>query len=394
MTNKKLNITVVGLGYVGVSMAVLLAQKNNVIALDINLERVNAINNLESPIEDPDIPNYLEDPSLTLSATSDKSKAYKDADFIIIATQTDYDPKTDKFNTSSVESVLEDILLHNSSATIVIKSTIPIGYTKSMNQHFQTSRIIFSPEFLREGRALHDNLHPSRIIVGGDYESTAIVFANLLNESSLKEKVDILFMSSCEAEAVKLFANSYLAMRVAYFNELDSFSYTNGLDAKNIILGMSLDQRIGNFYNNPSFGYGGYCLPKDTQQLLSNFQSTPQKMIKAIVDSNYTRFQFLADKIIDMKPKVVGIFRLVMKQDSDNFRFSAIQQIMKILKAEAIEMIIYEPSISNDNFNSFELVNDLDLFKKRSDVVIANRRSDELKDIDSKIFTRDVFGNN
>ena len=394
MTNKKLNITVFGLSYVGVSMAVLLAQKNNVIALDINLERVNAINNLESPIEDPDIPNYLEDPSLTLSATSDKSKAYTDADFIIIATQTDYDPKTDKFNTSSVESVLEDILLHNSSATIVIKSTIPIGYTKSMNQHFQTSRIIFSPEFLREGRALHDNLHPSRIIVGGDYESTAIVFANLLNESSLKEKVDILFMSSCEAEAVKLFANSYLAMRVAYFNELDSFSYTNGLDAKNIILGMSLDQRIGNFYNNPSFGYGGYCLPKDTQQLLSNFQSTPQKMIKAIVDSNYTRFQFLADKIIDMKPKVVGIFRLVMKQDSDNFRFSAIQQIMKILKAEAIEMIIYEPSISNDNFNSFELVNDLDLFKKRSDVVIANRRSDELKDIDSKIFTRDVFGNN
>lgn len=394
MTNKKLNITVVGLGYVGVSMAVLLAQKNNVIALDINLERVNAINNLESPIEDPDIPNYLEDPSLTLSATSDKSKAYTDADFIIIATQTDYDPKTDKFNTSSVESVLEDILLHNLSATIVIKSTIPIGYTKSMNQHFQTSRIIFSPEFLREGRALHDNLHPSRIIVGGDYESTAKVFANLLNESSLKENVDILFMSSCEAEAVKLFANSYLAMRVAYFNELDSFSYTNDLDAKNIILGMSLDQRIGNFYNNPSFGYGGYCLPKDTQQLLSNFQSTPQKMIKAIVDSNSTRFQFLADKIIDMKPKAVGIFRLVMKQDSDNFRFSAIQQIMKILKAEAIEMIIYEPTIAKDSFNSFELVNDLDLFKKRSDVVIANRRSDELKDIDSKIFTRDVFGNN
>jgi UDPglucose 6-dehydrogenase len=394
MSNKKLNITVVGLGYVGVSMAVLLAQKNYVTALDINLERVNAINNSKSPIEDPDIPSFLANPALNLIATSDKEIAYKNADFIIIATQTDYDPEADKFNTSSVEGVLNDVIKYNSSATIVIKSTIPIGFTKLMNQRFETNRIIFSPEFLREGRALHDNLYPSRIIVGGDFNSKAKVFSILLQESAQKEDISTLFMSSCEAEAVKLFANTYLAMRVAYFNELDSFAYINNLEAKNIILGMSLDERVGNFYNNPSFGYGGYCLPKDTKQLLSNFNNTPQNIIKAIVDSNTTRFNFLAQEILAIKPKIVGIFRLVMKQDSDNFRFSAIQEIMKILESHGVEMIIFEPTIKNKDFNGLSLVHDLEFFKQKADVIIANRKSNELLDVQSKIFTRDVFGNN
>jgi UDPglucose 6-dehydrogenase len=394
MINEKLNITVVGLGYVGVSMAVLLAQKNYVTALDINLERVSAINNSKSPIEDPDIPSFLASPALSLTATSDKEVAYKDADFIIIATQTDYDPEADKFNTSSVEGVLSDVIKYNSSATIVIKSTIPIGFTKLMNQRFETNRIIFSPEFLREGRALHDNLYPSRIIVGGDFNSTAKIFSLLLQESAQKEDINTLFMSSCEAEAVKLFANTYLAMRVAYFNELDSFAYINNLEAKNIILGMSLDDRVGNFYNNPSFGYGGYCLPKDTKQLLSNFHNTPQNIIKAIVDANTTRFNFLAQEILAIKPKIVGIFRLVMKQDSDNFRFSAIQEIMKILESHGVEMIIFEPTIKNKDFHGFSLVHDLESFKQKADVIIANRKSDELLDVESKIFTRDVFGNN
>ncbi len=394
MTNKKYNITVVGLGYVGVSMAALLSQKNNVVALDINTERVNLVNESKSPIEDPDIPDFLLNPSTSLTATSDKKAAYKDAEFIIIATQTDYDPETDKFNTSSVEGVLSDISDYNSSATIVIKSTIPIGFTKSMNSLFSTERILFSPEFLREGQALHDNLYPSRIIVGGDFNSTAKIFSSILKNSALTKKVEVLFMSSCEAEAVKLFANTYLAMRVAYFNELDSFSYNNDLNAKNIILGMSLDERIGNFYNNPSFGYGGYCLPKDTQQLLSNFQNTPQNLIKAIVDSNKTRSNFLANKILDAEPKVVGIYRLVMKQDSDNFRFSAIQQIMQILQSRGVEMIIYEPTIKDKKFNDLNVINDFDRFKEQADIVIANRKSDQLEDINNKIFTRDVFGNN
>jgi UDPglucose 6-dehydrogenase len=393
MKKDKLNITVVGLGYVGLSMAVLLAQRNNVIALDINNDRVNSINNKTSTIVDPDISEFLENPSLDLKATSSQKEAYEKAEFIIIATQTDYDPTTDKFNTSSVEGVIEDALKYNPTATIVIKSTIPIGFTKSMNEKISSDRIIFSPEFLREGMALHDNLFPSRIIVGGNIPSCK-VFASLLLESAKKEKIEVLFMSSTEAEAVKLFANTYLAMRVAYFNELDSFSLVNNLNAKNIILGMSFDERIGNFYNNPSFGYGGYCLPKDTQQLLSNFQGTPQNIIKAIVESNKTRFNFLAEMILQQSPEVVGIYRLVMKHDSDNFRFSAIQEIMRILNDRGVEMIIYEPSLDAHHFNNHQVVKKLNDFKLRSDIVIANRKSDELDDISSKIFTRDVFGNN
>lgn len=393
MKKDKLNITVVGLGYVGLSMAVLLAQRNNVIALDINNDRVNAINNKISTIVDPDISEFLENSSLDLKATSSQKEAYEKAEFIIIATQTDYDPTTDKFNTSSVEGVIEDALEYNPTATIVIKSTIPIGFTKSMNEKISSDRIIFSPEFLREGMALHDNLFPSRIIVGGNIPSCK-VFASLLLESAKKEKIEVLFMSSTEAEAVKLFANTYLAMRVAYFNELDSFSLVNNLNAKNIILGMSFDERIGNFYNNPSFGYGGYCLPKDTQQLLSNFQGTPQNIIKAIVESNKTRFNFLAEMILQQSPEVVGIYRLVMKHDSDNFRFSAIQEIMRILNDRGVEMIIYEPSLDAHHFNTHQVVKKLNDFKLRSDIVIANRKSNELDDIPSKIFTRDVFGNN
>ena len=393
MKKDKLNITVVGLGYVGLSMAVLLAQRNNVIALDINNDRVNAINNKISTIVDPDISEFLENSSLDLKATSSQKEAYEKAEFIIIATQTDYDPTTDKFNTSSVEGVIEDALEYNPTATIVIKSTIPIGFTKSMNEKISSDRIIFSPEFLREGMALHDNLFPSRIIVGGNIPSCK-VFASLLLESAKKEKIEVLFMSSTEAEAVKLFANTYLAMRVAYFNELDSFSLVNNLNAKNIILGMSFDERIGNFYNNPSFGYGGYCLPKDTQQLLSNFQGTPQNIIKAIVESNKTRFNFLAEMILQQSPEVVGIYRLVMKHDSDNFRFSAIQEIMRILNDRGVEMIIYEPSLDAHHFNTHQVVKKLNDFKLRSDIVIANRKSNELDDISSNIFTRDVFGNN
>ena len=393
MKKDKLNITVVGLGYVGLSMAVLLAQRNNVIALDINNDRVNAINNKISTIVDPDISEFLENPALDLKATSSQKEAYEKAEFIIIATQTDYDPTTDNFNTSSVEGVIEDALKYNPTATIVIKSTIPIGFTKSMNEKILSDRIIFSPEFLREGMALHDNLFPSRIIVGGNIPSCK-VFASLLLESAKKEKIEVLFMSSTEAEAVKLFANTYLAMRVAYFNELDSFSLVNNLKAKNIILGMSFDERIGNFYNNPSFGYGGYCLPKDTQQLLSNFQGTPQNIIKAIVESNKTRFNFLAEIILQDSPEVVGIYRLVMKHDSDNFRFSAIQEIMRILNDRGVEMIIYEPSLDVPYFNDYQVITKLNDFKSRSDIIIANRKSDELDDIPSKIFTRDVFGNN
>jgi UDPglucose 6-dehydrogenase len=393
MRKKELKITVVGLGYVGVSMAVLLAQKHNVTALDINKDRVDSINNKVSTIVDPDISEFLKNPSLNIEATCNQQSAYKNADFIIIATQTDYDPETDKFNTSSVEGVIEEALKYNSTATIVIKSTIPIGFTNSMNQKISAERIIFSPEFLREGMALHDNLFPSRIIVGGENDSCK-VFANILVESAKKENIEVLYISSTEAEAVKLFANTYLAMRVAYFNELDSYAMVNHLNSKNIILGMSFDDRIGNFYNNPSFGYGGYCLPKDTQQLLSNFKETPQKIIQAIVEANRTRFHFLADTILQNNPKVVGIYRLVMKQDSDNFRFSAIQEIMSILDNNGVEMIIYEPTLKSSHFKNYQVVNELSNFKSKSDIVIANRKSDELDDIPSKIFTRDVFGNN
>ena len=393
MKKKELKITVVGIGYVGLSMAVLLAQKHSVTALDINKDRVDSINNKVSTIVDPDISEFLKNPSLNIEATCNQQAAYENADFIIIATQTDYDPETDKFNTSSVERVIEEALEYNSTATIVIKSTIPIGFTNSMNKKISVERIIFSPEFLREGMALHDNLFPSRIIVGGENDSCK-VFANILVESAKKKNIEVLYMSSTEAEAVKLFANTYLAMRVAYFNELDSYAMVNHLNSKNIILGMSFDDRIGNFYNNPSFGYGGYCLPKDTQQLLSNFQETPQKIIQAIVESNRTRFNFLADMILHNNPKVVGIYRLVMKQDSDNFRFSAIQEIMSILDNNGVEMIIYEPTLKSSHFKNYQVINELSNFKSKSDLVIANRRSDELDDIASKIFTRDVFGNN
>jgi len=393
MINKKFNITVVGLGYVGMSMSVLLAQKNKVIALDINKDKVDNINKKESTIVDPDISEYFAKTSLDLKATSDKQEAYANAEFIVVATHTDYDPRSGKFDTSSVEIVIKDALKYNKTATIVIKSTIPVGFTKAINENLTSDRVIFSPEFLREGMALQDNLYPSRIIVGGRIPSCEI-FANLLVESSKKEDVDVLLMSSTEAEAVKLFANTFLAMRVAYFNELDSFSLVNNLDVKNIILGMSLDDRIGNFYNNPSFGYGGYCLPKDTQQLLSHFNGTPQNLINAIVESNSTRFNFLSEVILKQNPKVVGAYRLVMKHDSDNFRFSAIQEIMKILINKGIEIIVYEPTLNASQFKDYQIVNDINNFKSRSDIVIANRKSIELDDISSKVFTRDIFGNN
>jgi len=393
MKNKKFNITVVGLGYVGLSMSVLLAQKNKVIALDINKDRVDQINKKESTIVDPHITEHFATTSLDLKATLDQQEAYAKAEFIIIATHTDYDPLRGKFDTSSVERVIKDALKYNKTATIVIKSTIPIGFTKAINENLSTDRVIFSPEFLREGMALQDNLYPSRIIVGGRILSCEI-FANLLVESAKKENIEVLMMSSTEAEAVKLFANTFLAMRVAFFNELDSFSMVNNLDAKNIILGISHDDRIGNFYNNPSFGYGGYCLPKDTQQLLSNFNGTPQNLINAIVESNKTRFYFLSEVILKQNPKVVGVYRLVMKHDSDNFRFSAIQEIMKILKNKGIETIVYEPNLGVSYYEDYEVVNELNNFKSRSDIVIANRISTELDDISSKIFTRDIFGNN
>jgi UDPglucose 6-dehydrogenase len=393
MIKKELKITVVGLGYVGLSMAVLLAQKHNVTALDLNRDRVDSINKKISTIVDADISEFLKKPSINIEATCNQQTAYDSADFIIVATPTDYDPETNKFDTSSVESVIKEALEYNSTATIVIKSTVPIGFTNSMNNKISDERIIFSPEFLREGMALHDNLFPSRLVVGGENDSCK-AFANLLVESAKKKNIQVLYMSSTEAEAVKLFANTYLAMRVAYFNELDSYALVNNLNSKNIILGMSFDDRIGNFYNNPSFGYGGYCLPKDTKQLLSNFRETPQKIIQAIVESNKTRFNFLADMILKKNPKVVGIYRLVMKQGSDNYRFSAIHEIMSILDNNRVEMIIYEPTLQSSHYEKYQVVNELSNFKSKSDLVIANRRSDELDDIASKIFSRDVFGNN